>query len=61
MKKYFWFAVIVCLFVLAAALVFSLSRPEMQDGLAGVAQNGWDRAVAFGSRLVDAAKDFLKG
>ena len=61
MKKYISFALIVCLFVLAAALVYSITRPDLNGGLSAAAEGAWDSAATFGGRVINALRDFIKG
>ena len=59
MKKHAMFALLVCLLVLAVALVLGMGDASMNDGLGALLSDLWERFTVFGAHMLEGARAAL--
>ena len=59
MRKYVAFALMVCLFVLAIAIVLGMTNPGLRDSIGDCLRGLWQRVVDLGQHLVDHLIDLF--
>ena len=60
MKRFAMFALFVCLVVLAVALVYGLTYPEVTDGIFGALRSVWDRIAIFFEYMLEGLRATLE-